>query len=190
MKNDQNPNSEGLPDEGDEELIAYLDGELDARKKKEIESRLQTDAKSRERLKAYKKTWELLDTLPKVEPSKAFTEKTISKIEPILVTKTSPPFASAVKSEAPFVPTISAPPKAPFPRILFSLAVLVGLAFGFFGRSALLANRARQAEREKDAQVAREQRILEHLHLYKYVDDIQTLHDLDSPEYFGNVKKE
>jgi hypothetical protein len=60
-----------------EELVAYLDGELPPDRNEEIERRLSVDPDYRQQLRNLEKTWEFLDVLPKSEPTSSFTKSTM-----------------------------------------------------------------------------------------------------------------
>lgn len=77
-----NPESsrESRPDEVDEELVAYLDGELSAEQSQRVEQRLSADPIYRERLRVLEKTWDLLDELPTGEPTEEFTRSTLELV--------------------------------------------------------------------------------------------------------------
>lgn len=72
-----------LNDDDREDLVAYLDGELDeigADKANQLESRLNLEAGVRAEADALKRTWDLLDYLPKPEASASFTNRTLDKL--------------------------------------------------------------------------------------------------------------
>jgi anti-sigma factor RsiW len=62
------------------ELVAYLDGELDEQASQAFEARMTRDRKLRAEAEALKKTWELLDYLPRAEPSPTFTNQTLERL--------------------------------------------------------------------------------------------------------------
>ncbi len=62
------------------ELVAYLDGELEPTAARKVEARLASDPQARSRATALKKTFDLLDYLPKPEPSAEFTSRTMDKL--------------------------------------------------------------------------------------------------------------
>jgi hypothetical protein len=64
-------------DEVDEQLVAYLDGELDSEDRKQLETRLGHDAQLRARLRTLQDGWELLDELPTATPSAVLLESTL-----------------------------------------------------------------------------------------------------------------
>lgn len=63
-----------------EELVAYLDGELDARACREVEKRLSHDADYRLRLQELQQSWDLLDSLPRADVDMSFTQSTVAMI--------------------------------------------------------------------------------------------------------------
>src|SRR3954452_2725575 len=69
-----------LSDEDRENLVAYLDGELDEASAHALESKLSLDPLARAEADALRRTWELLDYLPKPEPSSDFTNRTLSRL--------------------------------------------------------------------------------------------------------------
>jgi hypothetical protein len=64
-------------DEADEQLVAYLDGELPPEEVKALEQRLGTDSALRTRLRDLQNGWELLDQLPLASSSNTLLETTI-----------------------------------------------------------------------------------------------------------------
>ena len=64
----------------DEQLVSYLDGELDDQSISDVEQKLSDDQQYRERLVELQKTWDALDTLPRSEPSQSFTASTIELV--------------------------------------------------------------------------------------------------------------
>jgi anti-sigma factor RsiW len=67
-----------LVDPEEAELIAYLDGELDEEESRSIAARMALNPEIRERAEAYKKTFDLLDYLPKPELPADFTTRTLT----------------------------------------------------------------------------------------------------------------
>lgn len=61
----------------DEQLVAYLDGELSPEERGELESRLGRDAVLRRRLRTLQRGWDMLDELPMATPSAVLLESTI-----------------------------------------------------------------------------------------------------------------
>ena len=61
-------------------LTAYLDGELDSQQTVDIERRLADDPGLRQRLHELQKTWDVLDCLPQTLTADAFTKSTIELV--------------------------------------------------------------------------------------------------------------
>jgi len=64
----------------DDQLVAYLDGELDDETARTIEERLSTDAGSRDHLGRLERTWDALDDLGRAEVDETFTQTTIEMV--------------------------------------------------------------------------------------------------------------
>ena len=73
--------SEKMTSQQRENLVAYLDGELDEVATEEIERTLAHSAEARHEVDMLTRTWELLDTLPKSKASDEFSERTLSSIK-------------------------------------------------------------------------------------------------------------
>lgn len=64
-------------DEVDEQLVAYLDGELPPEERRALEQRLGADAELRKRLRELQNGWEMLDELPLASSSSQLLETTL-----------------------------------------------------------------------------------------------------------------
>ncbi len=64
----------------DEQLVAYLDGELDETQSAEVERRLLSDIAYRGRMQELQATWDLLDRLPDAHTGDSFTKTTIELV--------------------------------------------------------------------------------------------------------------
>ena len=69
-----------IQSQADEELVAYLDGELDPLSMSGVESRLAADAEYRRRLHQLEKAWALLDDLPCADVDETFTQSTVEMV--------------------------------------------------------------------------------------------------------------
>jgi len=81
MLND--PYHAGTADElppSEEQLVAYLDGELDDESSRSLEQRLATDSGLRSQLGRLERTWDMLDQLGRAEVGEAFTRTTIEMV--------------------------------------------------------------------------------------------------------------
>jgi hypothetical protein len=72
-----------MNDERREELIAYLDGELDARSARRVEEQLTRDARLRAEAESLRQAWQFLDYLPETKPSASFTSQTLQRLSGI-----------------------------------------------------------------------------------------------------------
>jgi anti-sigma factor RsiW len=64
----------------EEQLVAYLDGELDAESSRRIDELLASSAEVRNRLQRLDRTWELLDELDKPQVSEALAQSTLEMV--------------------------------------------------------------------------------------------------------------
>lgn len=64
----------------DEELVAYLDGELDAEGAARVERRLADDPAYRARLSHLQRTWDMLDSLTRSEAGDDFAKSTMEMV--------------------------------------------------------------------------------------------------------------
>ncbi len=185
----------------DVELVAYLDGELDPQAAQRVEQRLANDPVARARAAELKKSFDLLDYLPRTEPSANFTSRTLDKLPTV-----RPPASKTVAKPAP--PTVELSTSRPLPLYSQSrlattdpahtpqasawvwsamlVAILVCIPLGYliaaWTRGPLVATR----DKESDApQYEANPRVIELLPLYAVADDIPFLEELASPEYFG-----
>jgi hypothetical protein len=67
-------------DEAYEQLVAYLDGELDAETSKQVERRLAENVEYRRELQELQRAWDMLDELPRAEVSESFTQTTVEMV--------------------------------------------------------------------------------------------------------------
>jgi anti-sigma factor RsiW len=67
-------------DPNEEDLVAYLDGELPAEDVQRVEDRLSSDEGYRFQLQQLQRAWDLLDDLPRSEASEQFSQSTVSMI--------------------------------------------------------------------------------------------------------------
>ena len=63
------PDPQPFTDDDRDDLIAYLDGELQGAAQRRVENRLVTDPTVRAEADSLKRAWDLLDYLPRPEPS-------------------------------------------------------------------------------------------------------------------------
>ncbi len=178
-----------IPDDPNDDLVAYLDGELDGADARSMESKLAFDPKARAEADAFKKTYDLLDYLPKPEPSATFATRTLTQIYPVATDESSttkPPAPSSAGipvTPSQSVPLPGKPQRTAWTIVGWCLATLLVMVLGYLGH--LLARphlEARSATKQTSEQV----RLLERLPMYLGVDDIVFLKSLDDPDLFGD----
>jgi anti-sigma factor RsiW len=178
------PPNDDPRDEPTEVLVAYLDGELDPKAAEALATRLTLDPKLRADADALQRAWDIIDVLPRPQPSAAFASRTLSQVIAV------PGGTSGTQLLAPSSPlTESAPPHRPagggFWLGALLVIVLAGVG-GYFGHRAL-------APPPKPVPVEvplEDYPLLKNLRLYRHADDIDYLRKLDSPEYFGEDGEE
>jgi anti-sigma factor RsiW len=170
-----------LSDEDRTNLVAYLDGELDEPAARALEAKLHLDPQARAEAEALKRTWELLDYLPRPEPSRDFTSRTLERV------RVRRPAAARWG-----LPDRWRPWALGFG---WAAAVLVAGALGFAGGRLLPHRQPAPApdEADLDRHLVRDLRLLENLRLYEHVDDLPFLQDLadpNDPDLFGDADLE
>jgi hypothetical protein len=83
--------SRPLDDREQEDLVAFLDGELTGEEALLIERKLSLDPTARAEADRLKRTWDLLDFLPRPEPSASFTQKTLTRLSAVRGDSLLPP---------------------------------------------------------------------------------------------------
>lgn len=197
-------NEHPAPDDGpavdplDAELVAYLDGELDPATTRKVEARLAQDPAARARAAELQKSFELLDYLPKPEPSPNFTTRTLDRLPvvkesgPAKLKPPAPRPASAVSTSipVPLEPDDAPPPRPARPRLALwaggALAAVLAFAVAGYFASAAVRPYLFPAEKEPDEpRIEVEARVVENLPLYAVADDLAFVTALTKPEMFG-----
>lgn len=168
----------------EEDLVAYLDGELDADEAGEIEGKLARDNVTRTHAEKLRKTYDLLDYLPKPEPSPTFASRTLTKLDAVAVPPAGVSGTAKTTGLSPALSNSAAMPRHSGGWLTFlawSVAALAAAAIGYFGH--LLAKPHLEAKTTPPAM--QQVRLLEELPLFLGVDDIAFLKALDeSPDLF------
>ncbi len=138
----------------DEQLVAYLDGELDVESRRRVEELLSSDAQARRRLQQMERTWDLLDDLDAVPPGNQFTQTTLEMV--------------AVAADQDVRQSLAEAPRRRRRRWLVAgLTLLAALAGGFFTVVWLAPDPNRQLVEDLP--------VLENLDEYRQIDDIEFL---------------
>jgi hypothetical protein len=152
----------------DEELIAYLDGELDDAHARDVERRLADDATYRARLTRLQQVWDILDTLGRTEADDNFTHSTMAMV--------------AVRTEGEVEAKVQAARRKQawgWVAVAAAAALIMGTTYSLAGR---LFNR------ENDALV-RDLAVIERVDEYRNIDSIEFLQKLREAGLFaGDVE--
>lgn len=166
-----------------EELVAYLNGELDPAAARLVETRLQLDPRVRAEAAALSKTWELLDFLPQAEPSAHFTHRTLERL-------------SAQQTQVASRGVGGRRWSWWAAGLGWAAALLFAAVAGYAGVSYLVAPSPAEDSAEVSRRPAREQiddllahnlSVVQNQRLYENVDDLEYLRSLDQPDLFGEV---
>jgi hypothetical protein len=157
-----------LNDDEREDLVAYLDGELDDEAARAVEAKLNRDPNLRREAEALRQAWDLLDYLPRPMPSPNFTHRTLDRISSL---RTMRPASARHWTARHWLAGAGA----------IVLALLVGYAASRF----VPAERYVEAPADLEPLLARDLHVVANLPLYLNVEDIRFLKELDRPELFG-----
>jgi hypothetical protein len=170
-------NENPMSEEERAELVAYLDGELPKAAVRTLEARLTTDPRMRSELETLRKTWELLEHLPKPEPSPDFASRTLDRVSTIRAI----PVRGRIRAG-------SVSDRWRLWGVGWAAAVILAVVIGYEG-GYLLSSRTvpRDQGRSKDLQpqLVEDFRVIENQRLYAHVDDLDFLRALQDPDLFG-----
>ncbi len=147
----------------EEQLVAYLDGELDAEAARRIEERLAAEPELREALNRLEQTWEMLDELGSTPVGESFTRTTLE-----MVTVAAEEDVQHALAEAPL--------RRRRHLWMACAGVLAATAAGFLAAHLALPNSNRQLLHDLP--------VLENLDEYRQVDDIDFLRLLKEQNLF------
>jgi len=167
------------PESDDAELIAYLDGELAPAEAQKLESKLAADATVRTRATEYKKTFDLLDYLPKPEPSADFTNRTLTKIQPALLPGSPSSHAFILNTSAIATPTR----RSGWPWLGWAAFFMLSLGIGY---GAHVLAKPYLAPKASDAFDQADLPLIHDLPLLLGVDDLDFLKKLHASEMFDD----
>jgi anti-sigma factor RsiW len=146
-----------------EQLVAYLDGELDAETSRRIEGLLASDPKIRQTLQTLDRTWELLDELEKPQVADKFTQSTLEMVIVAAEEDTKQGQTTASRRRL-------------WRKALFGVGLLGAAAIGFMVVSL---------QPDPNQQLIQDLPILENLDDYLQTDDIQFLRMLREEGVFA-----
>jgi anti-sigma factor RsiW len=168
-----------LTDDDRAELVAYLDGELAADAQRRVEARLNSDPQARSEAETLQRAWDLLDYLPRPEPSTDFTERTLDRVS-----------ASKVSSSFRVSPSAGRPTGLPWYRRPvvwvsgWAAAALLALGGGYAlgPRPAPLP----EVNIDTDPLMTEKPSMIEHLPLYLSAENLEYLLALDQSDLFAD----
>lgn len=171
------------PNPAEADLVAYLDGELDPPAARRVEARLAADPALRARAAALKRSFDLLDFLPKPEPSPTFATRTMERV---------PTVQPAASASVPVVLASGTIPMRHRPSWVWAagLLVAVGVALGggYLVTAAARSHSPPPASKDSpaDALPLADHRVIENLPLYAAADDLDFIARLADPDLFGD----
>jgi anti-sigma factor RsiW len=151
------------------DLVAYLDGELDPAGQQRVEARLGRDPRARAEADTLQRAWELLDYLPRPDPSPNFTEQTLTRV-------------TALRTAA----SIGLPwyVRPALGIAGWAAALLFAVAFGYTVTPPVRPQPP--PDLATDPAFTRQPQVIERLPLYLAVGNIEFLRALDRPELFDD----
>ncbi len=158
---------ESAQPEIDDELTAYLDGELDAASVRRVEDRLARDPTYRGQLQKLERTWDLLDRLPRADVGEKFTKTTLEMV------------AVAAAKEAEEV-NLALPKLKQRQRLAGVIAMVAALAVGYVI--------GRQAWPDPNEVLLRDLPVIENIDLFYQVEDVDFLRALDREHLFEDAE--
>jgi anti-sigma factor RsiW len=170
MDNPAPPNDEPIAAEADSDdiLVAYLDGELTAEQTTELERRLAEDPALVRQLRELQKTWDVLDCLPQAITADTFTKSTIE-----LVTRDATREIQRSRR--------AGPTRWLRPGVLAGVVALA--AWGGF-------QTVRAYQTAPLRQLARDLRIVENLDVYRSIDSLEYLQELEQSGLFVSEEED
>ena len=146
-------------------LGAYLDGELGGEAARLLEAKLSLNPEARAEAETLRRTWEMLDYLPRPEPSPSFTHKTLERLAPLRAAQAAGGWRR-------------------WRNPVFGLGWAAALVLASLGGYGGFNHFAPHHPDEQD--LIRDLRIIENKRLYDLADDLQFLEALDHPDLFGD----
>jgi len=145
-----------------DELVAYLDGELDLDTSRRVEQWLAENPAAREELRRMEQTWLLLNQLPRSETDASFTETTVEMIALGGRRKATTRQSRAGSGKLAFI----------WPLLAWlALAISVGM---------LIAS----LRPDRNRKLLEDLPVLEHLDAYRHAESVEYLRSLNESESF------
>lgn len=150
-------------------LVAYLDGELADIESRTLAAKITGSVSARREVEALEKTWELLDFLPRPEPSPNFTERTVTQAQG----------GASLDDRIVSVASKTAQGAAQIGTLILAAAAAFGLSYVA----------TRWVWPDPSARLVRDLPIAEHLDEYREVGTLEFLQRLDEEPAFNEDAK-
>src|SRR6478736_3359594 len=148
----------------DEEIVAYLDGELDSVAEAQIVRKLSEDAAYRARLSQLQHAWDLLDNLRGTEADDEFAASTVAMVAVHAEQECKSQQMKVVRQRS-------------FAWLGLAADALLSVAGGYY----VLNRRVTRADRL----LVRDLPVIEHVDVYRYIDDLDFLKALERENLFA-----
>jgi anti-sigma factor RsiW len=148
----------------DEEIVAYLDGELDSESEARVVRRLSDDPAYRSRLGQLQHAWDLLDNLRRTEADDEFVNSTVAMVAVHAEQESKSRQMRVVRQRS-------------LAWLSLVAVVLLSLASGY----VVLHRRMTRGDRE----LLRDLPVIEHVDEYRNIDDIEFLKRLERENLFA-----
>jgi anti-sigma factor RsiW len=146
------------------DLVAYLDGELDAAELQRVEDRLSHDPVYRTRLRQLQGIWDLLDELPRSSVNESFTRSTVEMV----AVQAEESLQTAQRRER---------RRQSRPLLLSGIAIAGALACGYLAGSFVWSS--------PDEELIQDLPVIENLDSYLVADDVEFLKSLQRAGLFA-----
>jgi anti-sigma-K factor RskA len=174
------PEPKRLTDAERADLIAYLDGELTGDARRQVENRLITDPAMRTEADTLKRAWDLLELLPRPEPSTTLATRTLRQVSALGV--------GAVKKSEPVAGPARRPRNYRTALVIatWAAAALVALGVGYAVTPGPRPITAADIDPGRDPLMVREPTVIENLPLYLAGDNLEYVLALDQSDLFAD----
>ena len=146
-----------------EELTAYLDGELESEHRRRVEERLARDPAYRTELQRMQRAWDMLDKLPKATVDDGFTRTTMEMVAVAA--------AEEAKTQA-----LEVPRRRRRQALIGTAAVAGAAVLGFVIGIQAWPNKSRQLLRDLP--------VIENFERYRHADSLDFLRKLEASKLF------
>jgi anti-sigma factor RsiW len=165
-----------LSDEDRAALSAYLDGELEEEALREVETRMSLEPNVRAEYEMMRRTWGLLEYLPRATPAPDFTSRTLERLAGEaargLAGDRLRRYWAVVR-------------RLPIAGLAWAAACLVAAGAGYAVGARLPRAALPEATPESDETLVRQLRVIEQWPLYEHAGDVDFLRRLEQSNLFG-----